>query len=316
MPITLNTRTPDPNDDVPIYRGESWVTVTSAQEGISIVTATAPNLCEFNQAHSTIYWIDAQWVFAPSAIVEPGRPHTLTTTLMRRTDGAPLAGWIVRYDVGDSAALGYEGGSATEATTDSAGRASVEVSPKDPGGGATNVCITIIRPQTVGPASMPRLELGRGGATVTWNAAAPVPVAPAVPVTPGPPGPSGTPLPPPAPPSSSAPIPPPSLPPTTTPPAQPPAAAPPAAAPAPDPYRPPAAAATGKPKLEVNLRAAGPEQVSVGEYAGFDLTVTNRGDGVANNVRVSDRYDRGLKHPSAATNERPVEYAFCAPRTR
>ena len=58
------------------------------------------------------------------------------------------------------------------------------------------------------------------------------------------------------------------------------------------------------------MRAAGPDQVSVGEYAGFDLTVTNRGDGVANNVRVSDRYDRGLKHPSASTNERPVEYAF------
>ena len=199
-------------------------------------------------------------------------PHTLTTTVMRRTDGAPLAGWIVRYDVGGGAALGYEGGSATEATTDAAGRASVEVSPKDAGGGATNVCITIIRPQTAGPAAMPRLELGRGAATITWNAgAAPLPVLRrACPSHPAHPYRS----------RRRRPL---SvrrhrflrqqpnrlrrqrrrLAPT----------------PAPNPYSPPAAAAAGKPKLEVNLRVAGSDQVAVGENASFDLTVTNRGDG-------------------------------------
>ena len=194
-----------------------------------------------------------------SVVVEPGRPHTLTTTLMRRTDGAPLAGWIVRYDVGGGAALGYEGGSATEVTTDAAGRASVEVSPKDAGGGATNVCITIIRPQTVGPGchaatrARPRWDddhversavsvrcPGRSGGAgrsdcsrTEWHTMPPPPLPP--------------------PPSDAAP--PPSLPPTTTPPALPPATSPPATAPAPppDPYRPPAAAATGKPQARSYL---------------------------------------------------------------
>lgn len=302
IPITLNTNTPNPCDDVPIERGESWVTVTSAQEGISIVTASAPGMCQFNQASSTIYWIDAQWVVPPPVCVEPGRAHTLTTTVMRRSDGAPLAGWIVRYDVGGSAGLGYEGGATTEAITDAAGRASVEVSPKGPAGGVANVGVSIVRPANVGPAAMPRLELGRMATTITWGAApvaAPMPVvpvapgAPALPATPPPmlPGPPGQPAPPP------------SLPPSAP-------TAPAATAPAntPDPYKPPAAAATGKPQLEVSLRNTGPEQVSVGEFAQFQLTVTNRGDGVARNILVSDRYDRGLKFPNTTSNERPIEY--------
>ena len=291
VPITLYTSTPNPNDNVPIFRGESWVTVTSASEGTSVVAAHAPAYREFNQATSTIYWIDAQWVFPQPAIVELGRPHTLTTTLMRRTDGVPLAGWIVRYDVSGGASLGYEGGNFVESTTDAAGRASVEVSPKDAGGGgAINVGITIVRPQTAGPAVMPRLELGRGVATISWTAAAPLPV---VPIAPGIPG---GPVPLPAPPTFS---PPPTLPPVTNQPAP---------APAPNAYTPPAAA-TGQPRLEASLRAAGTDQVAVGEFAAFELTVTNRGDGVARNILVTDRFDRGLRHQNAQPNEYMIKYS-------
>lgn len=307
IPITLNTNTPNPCDDIPIERGESWVTVTSAQEGVSVVTATAPGMCQYNQASSTIYWIDAQWVVPPPVCVEPGRAHTLTTTVMRRSDGAPLAGWIVRYDVGGSAGLGYEGGATTEATTDAAGRASVEVSPKGPAGGVANVGVSIVRPANVGPAAMPRLELGRLATTITWGAASVAAPMPVVPVAPGAPALPATP-PPMLPGPPGQPAPPPSLPPSAPP------SAPAATAPAntPDPYKPPAVA-TGKPKLEVSIRETGPIQLSVGENAGFEITVTNRGDGVANNVRISDRYDRGLKHESATTNERPVEYPFDRP---
>ncbi len=159
VPITLNTSTPDPNDDVPIYRGEAWVTVTSPVEGTSVVTAEATAYSEFNRQTSTIYWVDAQWFFPQPSVVEPGRSHTLTTTVVRKTDGAPLAGWIVRYDV-SGGALGYEGGNFIESPTDANGRASVEVTPKDAGGGVTTVGITVIRPPTAGPAVMPRLQLG------------------------------------------------------------------------------------------------------------------------------------------------------------
>ena len=96
----------------PSADGEAWVSVTSASEGTSRVTAYAPSVgnWQFRQASATIFWVDAQWIFPPSAVVEPGRPHVLTTIVIRRTDGSPLAGWIVRYEVAGGASLGYEGG--------------------------------------------------------------------------------------------------------------------------------------------------------------------------------------------------------------
>ncbi len=288
VPITLNTSTPDPNDDVPIYRGEAWVTVTSPVEGTSVVTAEATAYSEFNRGTSTIYWVDAQWFFPQPSVVEPGRSHTLTTTVVRKTDGAPLAGWIVRYDVAGGA-LGYEGGNFIESPTDANGRASVEVTPKDAGGGATTVGITVIRPPTAGPAVMPRLQLGRSVTTVSW--APGVTAVPAVPVVP-----AESPAP--------APIasPPPTLPQNVSPPAQ----TPNPYTPAPNPYTPAPnsnAAAAGKPRLDASLRLTGTDQVSVGQFAAFELTIVNRGDGVARHIQITDRFDRGLRHPAAKPNE-------------
>jgi uncharacterized repeat protein (TIGR01451 family) len=302
VPITLNTSSPDPSDDIPIYRGEAWVSLTSPVEGTSVVTATATAYSQYNQATSTIYWVDAQWFFPQPSVVEPGRSHTLTTTVVRRTDGAPLAGWIVRYDV-SGGALGYEGGNFVESPTDVNGRASVEISPKDAGGGVTTVGITVIRPPTAGPAVMPRLQLGRSVTTVSWAPGVVVPVSPAAPPLPAA-APFGT-SPPPSLPSSSAPEVSPSQ--ATPPPYSPPPAAQPATQ-APNPYTPPAAAA-GKPRLEASLRTITTEQISVGQNASFELTVTNRGDAVARHILVNDRFDRGLRHPSAAPNVYEVNYS-------
>jgi hypothetical protein len=293
VPITLNTSTPDPNDDVPIYRGEAWVTVMSPVEGTSVVTAEATAYSEFNRGTSTIYWVDAQWFFPQPSVVEPGRSHTLTTTVVRKTDGAPLAGWIVRYDV-SGGALGYEGGNFIESPTDGNGRASVEVTPKDAGGGVTTVGITVIRPPTAGPAVMPRLQLGRSVTTVSW--APGVTAVPVVPVAPTAP-PAPTPIAPP----------PPTLPQNMSPPAQ----TPNPYTPAPNPYTPAPssnAAAVGKPRLDASMRLTGTDQISVGNGASFELTVTNRGDGIARHVVITDRFDRGLRHPMAKPNEYTVVY--------
>lgn len=305
IPIVLNASTPDGCDDVPIYRGESWVTLTSPVEGTSIVTACAPDYEAFNQATSTIYWVDAQWVFPQPTVVEPGRTHTLTTTVMRRTDGAPLAGWIVRYDV-SGGAIGYEGGSSVESTTDAGGRASVEVTPRDPGGGVTNVGITVIRPETARPAVMPRLQLGRVATTITWAAG-----IPAIPATPAAPGAAATPLPLPAPPGTFAPpaSQPPALPPITSQPApgstEPPPTTPTPNGPTPNAAAPPPAA-TGTPRLEAALRVVGTDQVSVGDFVEFELTITNRGDGVARNVAVTDKFGPGLSNEADQANKHEI----------
>jgi hypothetical protein len=303
VPVTLRSGTENPANEVPIFRGESWVTLTSMCEGTSVVAAHAANLCDSNQGTSTIFWVDAQWVFPPSVTVPCGRPHTLTTTVTRRTDGAPLPGFIVRYTVASGASLGYEGGNTVDVPTDGTGRASVEVSPMEQGGGATNVGIVIVRPASVGPNALPRMELGRSGAAIAWSAAGPAGAMPASPIPSvgpamGPPPPSiGTP------PSNSMP---PSLPPSF--PAQNPTAPPantsqpsPYSPPPTSPYSPPPAASqpSGRPRLDLRMVLVTAEQVAIGEIAGWDLTITNGGDGMARRIKVADTFDKGLQHLKA-----------------
>jgi uncharacterized repeat protein (TIGR01451 family) len=45
------------------------------------------------------------------------------------------------------------------------------------------------------------------------------------------------------------------------------------------------------------MRPTTAEQVAVGQYVGFELTITNRGDGVARNIVITDSFDKaGLRH--------------------
>jgi uncharacterized repeat protein (TIGR01451 family) len=179
------------------------------------------------------------------------------------------------------------------------------------------VGITIIRPATGGPVPMPRLELGRAASTITWGAAGAVgvpvsPGLPGVPVMPAPSLPAG-----PVAPGTSIPIP---LPPPPLADAPPSPYTPPVDA-APSPYSPPASppatqspytpappAAAGTPRLNVTLGAASPAQVAVGDFVSFELTVTNSGDGVARNIRIVDRFDRGLNHESANPGVYSINY--------
>jgi uncharacterized repeat protein (TIGR01451 family) len=322
--VVLYRGTPDPRDDVQILRGDTWVTVTSATEGTSVVNACAPSTPGMNRATAVIHWVDADWVFpAAACVTEAGRPHVLTTTVTRRTSGTPLCGWIVRYNVARGASLGYGGGNSLEVPTDANGRASVEVSPNDAGGGSATVAISMI-----GPANTPAagLELSRTTSTITWQvgapAAAPAGPAPPTPPTDVPPSLDQPPAlpgvsPPPTfaqPPQGAAPIPPagqtPADPYRTVPPTAPPATSPPQASP----YSstPPAAAAQepgGKAELDVQMRRISPQQVAVGEYASFEVVITNRGTGIARNVMLVDRFDRGLRHPKAQPNVYGIEYA-------
>jgi uncharacterized repeat protein (TIGR01451 family) len=324
---TLYRGTPDPNDDVPISRGEAWVTVSSACEGTSLVTAYAPSLENYNRVTTQIYWVDAQFIFPPPAMAEPGRPHVLTTTLLRRSDNAPLAGWTVRYDVAGGASLGYEGGNFVETRTDAAGRASVEVSPIEAGGGTTNVGISVYRPAAGGT---PALGIGRGCTTITWGGAvAGVPMGQpsAAPSLPGPPAAPGAPA---IDPYSSAPSLPPNFPYSPTTPSQvspgPPSSAPSSGVPQsvspppslpsttgpatpPGQYQPPPGeAATGRPKLQVRLNLTTPAQVPVGDYARFEVVITNTGDGTARGVTIRDEFPAGLRHEKAQLGERSIFY--------
>src|SRR4029450_10254058 len=58
----------------------------------------------------------------------------------------------------------------------------------------------------------------------------------------------------------------------------------------------------------VALRRLGTEAIAVGDFVSFEVTVVNNGDGTARNIEVSDKFDRGLSHPSAKPGEYSMRY--------
>lgn len=166
----LDRGTPSPADDVALQRGQSWISITSPTEGVTHVVVWAPKEqnWERRKATATIYWVDAAWRFPPCATVRAGTAHPLTTTLTR-SNGQPLAGWIVRYEVaeGPPATLGRSG-TVAEVVTDAAGRATVELLPQslEPG-------VTLVRMQVVRPAQqrgdLPQMVVGQGSVAIHWT---------------------------------------------------------------------------------------------------------------------------------------------------
>lgn len=268
----------DPADDVQIRPGDAWVSVTSAAEGTSYVTAYAPGVDDWatRKAKTVIYWVDAQWALPPSVTIEAGQPHTLTTTVTRQSDGAPLEGWIVRYDVADQsgALLGYDAGQTAEATTNSRGQASIEIRPTDSRPGTSNVQITITRPEQAGVAASPRLDVGQGQTSITWAVdGGPAPVLPPVDLEPAPPIQDPVVTPPPI---------------DTRPPVQP--------------------APTGRPDLEVRMRQESQGPFKVGDTVAYSVVVRNNGDGPARNILIIDEFDPGLSNQYDTEGRNKVEY--------
>lgn len=267
----------DPQDDIQVRKGDAWISVTSAREGASFVTAAAKSVENWDtrRASAIIYWVDAQWQFPASTTVQAGQPHTLTTLLTRQTDGTPLAGWIVRYEVQDpnAARLGYDAGESSEVVTDAQGRASIQMTPTDAAAGSTTVNMTVIRPAQTGTGASPRIDVGRGSTTINWvdGVGAPTPS-----------------------------VLPPINPPPLTPPAQ-----PDFQPPTPRPVAPPQP--VGRPQLEVRLNKLTPDPIKVGDTVQYEILVQNRGDGPARNVSIKDRFDRGLSHAGDDLNKQEIE---------
>jgi uncharacterized repeat protein (TIGR01451 family) len=186
---TLTRGTATPADDVLVRKGQAWVTVTAASEGTSHVTAYAPSAKSWTQHRNTatIHWVDAQWQLPAPAVNPPGGRQLMTTTVTRSTDGSPIAGWVVRYEVvgGPPAGFGPQQEPAVEVPTDSIGQATVELSQRGAANGANQINVSIIRPADPGRGIQSRIALGSGVTTATWGAGT-APAAPAA--NPGPTG--------------------------------------------------------------------------------------------------------------------------------
>ncbi len=170
----LTRGTPDPQDDVVIQPGQTWVSVSSPIEGTSYVSAYAPGVAGWAERRQTavIHWVDAQWTFPSPAINPAGSRHVFTTTVVGRSDGRPRRGWLVRYEILDGPAAGFapDGAKVVEVVTNETGQASVEMFQVQPSPGTNRIQIQILRPVAGGGPESPRLALATGITTKTWSA--------------------------------------------------------------------------------------------------------------------------------------------------
>ena len=171
----ISRGTPVRDDDILVGQGESWVSVSSAGEGTSRVSAIALQTEEWDlrQQTATIHWIDAQWTFPGPSVGRAGEPRSLVTTVSRQTDGAPLPGWTVRYQIlgGAAAGVGDADRQSFDATTDNNGQATVRVVPQNDQSGVTQLAIHVIQPADVTRGGAP-MVLAQETSTVTWSAPA------------------------------------------------------------------------------------------------------------------------------------------------
>lgn len=169
----LNRGTPEASDDIAILRGQAWTTVTSPIEGTSHVTAMSPDVYQWERrkATATIHWIDAQWALPPSASNPAGTKHMLTTLVTRRSNGTPLVGWLVRYEIAGGPPAGFapDGAQAVEVTTNSIGQASIELFQLQPTSGTNTINVQIIRPGNLAGGDGTRLVMGSGVMQKTWT---------------------------------------------------------------------------------------------------------------------------------------------------
>lgn len=167
--------TPNSGDDVPVLRGQAWITVTSPVEGISHVSAFAPTVFGWDtrQQTATIHWVDAQFSFPPPAVNPAGTRHTFTTTVSRFSNQAPVAGWLVRYEIqgGPGAGFSPDGSQVAEIVTDGLGQASVEIFQTTAASGTNPIAIQVFRPADPTNPASERLLVGNGSTNKTWSAA-------------------------------------------------------------------------------------------------------------------------------------------------
>ncbi|MFT7633434.1 MAG: hypothetical protein ACI87E_004490, partial [Mariniblastus sp.] len=172
--IVLTRGTPTPADDIDLVSGQTYISVSSASPGTSYVTAVAPNAEGWDKRRSsvTIHWVDGQWAVPAPSQATAGTVHPMTT-VVSRTNGGGLKGWETRYSIvgGAPAEFAPTGSKTATATTDSEGRATVQI--RQPAGqfepGTTQVRVDIVRPPIYGESE---LVVESGITSVTWSAPA------------------------------------------------------------------------------------------------------------------------------------------------
>ncbi len=158
-------------DDVLLRKGEGWVSLTSPVEGASYVTALAPDAEAWDHRRQTVevQWVDATPEFPAPASVAAGQVHEFTTVIRRASNGTPVEGWIVVYEILDGPPSQFSNGQQTvEVKTNGVGAASATVVPTSQDPGAARIRVLIVRPPM---GNSPRFPISQGMTSILWSAA-------------------------------------------------------------------------------------------------------------------------------------------------
>jgi uncharacterized repeat protein (TIGR01451 family) len=171
--VILTRGTPNINDDMVMPRGYSWVTVTSPTEGISYLTAHAPDVYSWDarQKNAVIHWINAEWTFPEAGCVPPGAGAALVTCVQRRTNKTAVSDWIVKYTItgGAEAGFGAENAQSVEVATDETGKATAELNPAGNAAGTTCISVELIKPGCEADDEPERLSIATAATHVNWS---------------------------------------------------------------------------------------------------------------------------------------------------
>jgi len=171
---TITRGNDNPNDDFTIRPGQSWCVISSAIEGDSHLTIYAPEINDWEKSkvYLTCHWVDANWIFPPSASVRAGTEHVLTTKILRHTDQKPLANYRVRYTVLEGPEAVFVPSRTREflSITDLAGNAHATLLELAPLPGMSKIGIEVIRPPDPTSPSGTAIPIARGETTVEWLA--------------------------------------------------------------------------------------------------------------------------------------------------
>jgi uncharacterized repeat protein (TIGR01451 family) len=145
--------------------------ITSPIEGDTYITAYAPGIYDWSKhkVFATKHWYDVTWEFPEPAINPIGTTHDFTTMVMKHSDGTPLEGYIVNYQIldGPPAVFASTGEDVASVKTDAQGLARVTLKQIQPVEGTNNIEIDIIRPEDV-QCCVPAAHIATGQTSKTW----------------------------------------------------------------------------------------------------------------------------------------------------
>ncbi len=172
-PHVLDRGNNDPADDIQLTTGQTWCVITSPVEGDTHIVAYAPAIYEWDKhkVFAVKHWYDVAWEWPPAATNRTGTPHQLMTKVMKYSDGSPLPGYVVNYKLtgGPAGTFDPGGGATASVRTNEQGIAMVTLNQVRPEAGTNDIEIEIIRPEDI-QCCKPAVFIAKGATQKTWIA--------------------------------------------------------------------------------------------------------------------------------------------------